>query len=114
MAALGTYVLLASFVVACYAAVASVVGARRRSRPLVESGIGAFYLVTALMSVASALIVHAFVIGDYRIRYVQRYSDEMQPFFYKLTSVLGRARRLDHVLGVPAVDLRRHRGVCEP
>ncbi len=89
MAALGTYVLLASFVVAAYAAVASVVGARRRSRPLVESGIGAFYLVTALMSVASALIVQAFVVGDYRIKYVQRYSDEMQPFFYKLTSYWG-------------------------
>jgi cytochrome c-type biogenesis protein CcmF len=89
MASLGTFVLLASFVVASYAAMASVAGARRGSRRLVESGIGAFYLVTALMSVASAVIVHAFVVGDYSIKYVQRYSDEAQPFFYKLTSYWG-------------------------
>ena len=37
--------LLATFVVCSYAAAASVAGARRRSRRLIESGIGAFYLV---------------------------------------------------------------------
>lgn len=61
MSSLGTFVLLASFVVAAYAVTASVVGARRRSNRLVESGIGAFYLVAALMTVASAVIVHAFL-----------------------------------------------------
>jgi cytochrome c-type biogenesis protein CcmF len=89
MASLGTFVLLAAFVVASYAAMASIAGARRGSRRLVESGVGAFYLVTALMTVASALIVHAFVVGDYSIKYVQRYSDEAQPLFYKLTSYWG-------------------------
>ena len=42
MSSLGTFTLLASFVVACYAATISVVGARRRSLRLVESGVGAF------------------------------------------------------------------------
>jgi cytochrome c-type biogenesis protein CcmF len=41
------------------------------------------------MLVASAVIVHAFVIGDYRIKYVQHYSDESQPLFFKLTSYWG-------------------------
>jgi cytochrome c-type biogenesis protein CcmF len=89
MASLGYYLLLAAFVVAAYAAAISVGGARRRSRALTESGIGAFYLVTAIMAAASAVIVYAFVTGDYSIKYVQRYSDSAQPLFYKLTSYWG-------------------------
>src|SRR5262245_12020731 len=89
MAALGSFLLLASFVVCSYAAVASVVGARRGSRPLVESGIGAFYLIAALMTVASAVMVNAFLTNDYSIKYVAHYSDSVQPLFYKLTSYWG-------------------------
>ena len=89
MASLGYYLLLAAFVVCAYAAAISVAGARRRSRALIESGIGAFYLLAAIMAVASAVIVYSFVVGDYSIRYVQRYSDSVQPMFYKLTSYWG-------------------------
>ena len=89
MATLGYYLLLAAFIVCAYAGAISVAGARRRSRPLIESGIGAFYLVTAIMGVASAVIVYSFVVGDYSIRYVQRYSDSVQPMFYKLTWYWG-------------------------
>src|SRR5215216_287094 len=89
MAGLGYYLLLAAFVVCAYAAAISVAGARRRSRALIESGIGAFYLLAAVMAVASAVIVYSFVVGDYSIRYVQRYSDSVQPMFYKLTSYWG-------------------------
>jgi cytochrome c-type biogenesis protein CcmF len=73
VASLGYYLLLAAFVVCAYAAAISVAGARRRSRALIESGIGAFYLLAAIMAVASAVIIYAFVTGDYSIRYVQRY-----------------------------------------
>ncbi|HXH23719.1 MAG TPA: cytochrome c-type biogenesis CcmF C-terminal domain-containing protein [Vicinamibacterales bacterium] len=89
MANLGFYLLLAAFVACAYAAAMSVAGARRRSRPLVESGVGAFYLVTAIMAVASSVIVHAFVTGDYSIKYVQRYSDSALPLFYKIASYWG-------------------------
>jgi cytochrome c-type biogenesis protein CcmF len=89
MSSLGTFVLLATFVIACYAATVSVVGARRRSTRLVESGVGAFYLTAAMMTVASGLIVHAFVTGAYDIKYVDRYSDSAQPLFYKITSYWG-------------------------
>ena len=89
MAALGTFVLLASFVVCAYSVAASVAGARRRSRRLVESGVGALYLTTALLTVASAVIVQAFVTNDYTIKYVQHYSDAAMPLFYKLTSYWG-------------------------
>jgi cytochrome c-type biogenesis protein CcmF len=89
MASLGTYLLLAAFVVSSYAAGVSVAGARRRSRRLIESGIGAFYVVAALMTVASAVIINAFLTDDFTIRYVSRYSDSVQPLFYKITSYWG-------------------------
>ena len=89
MASLGTFTILAAFVVSAYAAAAAVAGARRASRRLVDSAVGAFYLVAALLTVATAVITHAFVTDDYTIKYVQRYSDSVQPFIYKLTSYWG-------------------------
>src|SRR4026207_1079684 len=89
MPVLGSFLLLASFVVCAYAIAASVVGARQRSLRLIESGTGAFYLVTALMTVASGVIVHAFVTNNYAIKYVQRYSDSAQPLAYKIASYWG-------------------------
>ena len=89
MASLGAFLLLLAFVTAAYAVAASVAGARRRNNRLIESGIGAFYTVAAIMTVASGVIIYAFVSGDYSIRYVQRYSDAVQPLFYKITSYWG-------------------------
>jgi cytochrome c-type biogenesis protein CcmF len=89
MPALGTLVLLIAFVTCAYAIAASVAGARRRSTRLVESGIGAFYFLAALMIVASSILVHAFVTGNYAIKYVQRYSDTAQPLAYKFASYWG-------------------------
>src|SRR4029077_14962023 len=89
MASLGSFLLLASFVVCSYAAVVSVVGARRQARRLIESGIGAFYLVCALMTAASAVMLNAFLTGDYSIKFVVHNSDSVQPLFYKITSYWG-------------------------
>ena len=89
MASLGSFLLLSAFVICAYAASISVVGARRRSTRLIESGVGAFYLMAAVMTVASFVMIHAFVTGDYSIKYVQHYSDSVQPLFYKITSYWG-------------------------
>src|SRR4051812_10394407 len=89
MASLGTFLLLASFVTCSYAAVISVVGARRGSRRLIESGVGAFYLVCALTTVASAVMINAFLTDDFSIKYVARESEITQPLFYKITSYWG-------------------------
>src|SRR5258705_2799048 len=89
MAALGSYLLLTAFVVCAYAASISIAGARRRSRRLIESGVGAFYLTAAVMVAASAVMMYSFVTNDYTIRYVQHYSDSVQPLFYKITSYWG-------------------------
>ena len=89
MPSLGSFLLLASFVACAYSIAASVAGARRRSLRLIESGTGAFYLVSALMTVASGVIVHAFVTNNYSIKYVQHYSDSAQPLAYKIASYWG-------------------------
>src|ERR1043166_5715685 len=89
MAALGSYLLLTAFVVCAYAASISIAGARRRSRRLIESGIGAFYVTAAVMVAASAVMIYSFVTGDFSIKYVQHYSDSVQPLFYKITSYWG-------------------------
>ena len=89
MASLGSLALLAAFVIASGAFAASIAGARRGRQALIDGGIGLFHVVTALMLLASSIIVHAFVTSDYRIKYVQHYSDEAQPLFYKLTSYWG-------------------------
>src|SRR5205085_9039154 len=89
MASLGTFLLLSSFVLCAYAAVSSVVGARRGSRRLIESGIGALYLIAALMAVATAVIINAFLTDDFSIRYVAAESESLQPLFYKITSYWG-------------------------
>jgi cytochrome c-type biogenesis protein CcmF len=89
MASLGTFLLIASFVVCSYGAAVSVAGARRGSHRLIESGIGAFYLIAGLLTLASILMIQAFVTNDYSIKYVAQYSDSVQPFIYKLTSYWG-------------------------
>ncbi len=89
MATLGYFLILAAFVLASGAFAASVAGARRSHRGLVEGGTGLFHTVTAITGVLSAVIVHAFVVGDFSIKYVQRYSNAEQPLFYKLASYWG-------------------------
>lgn len=89
MASLGYFLILTAFVVAAAAFAAGVAGGRRGRSSLVTGAVGLFHVLTGLMLVASAIIVHAFVTGDYSIKYVQRYSDSAQPLFYKLTSYWG-------------------------
>ena len=89
MPAFGSFLLLTALVVSACAFALSVVGGRRRVRSLVDAGIAAQHLVTALMFVASAVMIHAFVTSNFAIKYVDRYSDSVQPLFYKLTSYWG-------------------------
>ena len=107
MASLGSFTLLAGFVVAAYAAAISVLGARRGSRRLIESGIGALYLTTALMTVASGVIVYAFVAHDYTHQVRAAVLGFRAAAVLQDHVLLGRPRRFHPVLGVPAVGLRR-------
>src|SRR3970040_1335782 len=93
MSLLGSFTLLATFVVAAYALAARVARGRTRRAPPLQIGCGAFYTTAALMTVAFGILVHAFVTGNYAIKYVQRYSDAAQPLAYKITSYWGGLAR---------------------
>ncbi len=89
MASLGTFLILAAFVTASAACAASLAGARRGARGLIEGGVGLFHAVTAMTVMASVIMVHAFVTEDYSIKYVQHHADQGQPLFYKIASYWG-------------------------
>ena len=89
IAALGTLTILVAFVVAAYAATAGLVGNAQRRRRLVTSSVHALYGFFALMMLASALLIYAFVTHDYTIKYVAHYSDTTMPLSYKITAYWG-------------------------
>jgi cytochrome c-type biogenesis protein CcmF len=65
------------------------VGAHRRSERLIEAGVQSTYASFGLAAFASALIIYAFLAGDYSIQYVQHTSDAAMPLFYKITAFWG-------------------------
>src|SRR5262249_31640556 len=116
MAAFGTLTLLIAMVVATYGAVASIVGARRGSQRLLDSGRAATYTLAAVLGLSSVAMWYSLVSGDYSIKYVQHSSDASSPLFYKITaywggldgSILWWAFLLS-VFGAIAVHTNRHR-----
>ncbi|MCK7529353.1 MAG: hypothetical protein MZV64_73305 [Ignavibacteriales bacterium] len=68
----------------------------------------------ALMTVASAVIVHAFVTDDYSIKLRPALLGHRAAALLQDHLVLGRPRRLDHVLGLPAGAVRVAGGLREP
>ena len=90
----------------------------RRAPPIprrsIDSGVGAFYLTAGLLTVASAVILQAFV--DRQLH------DQIRAALFRLGAaaglqdrvLLGRARRVDPLLGVPAVGVRHRRGRRQP
>ena len=89
VAMLGTLTLAAAALVNAYALVTGIAGQRRGRPDLIRSSLHAAWAFTALMFVASGLIVYAFLAHDYSIRYVAHYSDSSMPFFYKITAYWG-------------------------
>ncbi|HVV51502.1 MAG TPA: cytochrome c-type biogenesis CcmF C-terminal domain-containing protein [Polyangia bacterium] len=89
MSAFGTLTLLIALVVATYAGVASLVGARRGNRRLIESGRAGVYALAAVLGLSSVALLYAFLTHDYAIKYVHHYSDASSPLFYQITAYWG-------------------------
>ena len=89
VALMGTVVLWIGFIVAAYAVAAGIVGNVQKRRGLVDSSVSALYGFFALMMLASALMIYAFVSHDYTIKYVALYSDTSMPLAYKITAFWG-------------------------
>jgi cytochrome c-type biogenesis protein CcmF len=86
---LGALGILLAFCLTVYAILASVVGKWKGNLFLVASGQRAVYAVWFLLTVASAILVHAFLTGDYRLAYVAAHSNRAMPGLYKFAAWWG-------------------------
>ena len=84
---LGNFSLMAIVVLASYAVVASILGARRESSRLVKSGERALLTCSALSTVACFALVTLLLRSDFRFEYVASYSNRDLPFFYKISAL---------------------------
>ena len=89
IALVGTIALLAAYGVAAWCVAAGIAGNARKSRRLVNSSVYGLYGFAALVGLASALMVYAFVTHDFTIKYVASTSDTTMETWYKVTAFWG-------------------------
>jgi cytochrome c-type biogenesis protein CcmF len=86
---LGSLSLLLAFCLAVYAFLGSIAGAWKRRPFLIVSSERAVYSIWFLQTVASALLVYAFLVGDFRFAYVASHSNRAMPLLYKFAAWWG-------------------------
>jgi cytochrome c-type biogenesis protein CcmF len=84
---LGTFALALGLGLAVYGAVASVLGARRERRLLVESGRTTAYSLLAVVAAANGAMLAAILSNDFSIKYVAENSSRATPTFFKVLSL---------------------------
>jgi cytochrome c-type biogenesis protein CcmF len=89
IALVGTIALLTAYAVAAWSVAAGIAGNARKNRRLVNSAVYGLYGFAALVALASALIIYAFVTHDYTIKYVAAVSDTSMSTWYKVTAFWG-------------------------
>ena len=89
MASVGYVALLLAMVLALYAAVVAVVGARRRVPELVMSARNAALSVAGLLTLAVAVLEYLLISGDFRTQYVAEVTNRAMPLFFKATALWG-------------------------
>jgi cytochrome c-type biogenesis protein CcmF len=89
VAVVGTIAILLAFVLAAWCAAAGIIGNARRNPRLVRSSVYGLYAFSALVGLAAALIIYAFVTHDFAIKYVAATSDTSMSLAYKITSFWG-------------------------
>jgi cytochrome c-type biogenesis protein CcmF len=89
IALVGTITLLVAYAIGGWSVAAGIAGNARKSRRLVNSSVYALHGFTALITLASALIIYAFVTHDFSIKYVAATSDTTMSTWYKVTAFWG-------------------------
>ncbi len=107
---LGYALTVGALVLALYGAGAAAMGALK-GRPELQASseraaIGVWLLITACM----LLLVYAFLSFDFSVRYVANNTNRGTPVLLPHHRALGRARGLDHPLGVDALALHPDHG----
>jgi cytochrome c-type biogenesis protein CcmF len=87
MAQLGFYTLVLAFVLAVYAAAASVIGQRLRAPEMIASGRRSLYAVTAALTLSIVILFHAFAVNDFSLKFVADHSNRALPWYYAISSL---------------------------
>ena len=86
---LGALSILLGLCLAIYAVIGSLVGAWKKNPFLIKSAERAVIAVWGLVTLASAVLVHAMVTGDFRLVYAAQYSNIAMPTIYKFAAWWG-------------------------
>ena len=89
VATVGSLTLLAAYLVAAWSVASGIAGNARRSSRLVTSSVYGLYAFGALVTVASSLMIYAFLSHDFTIKYVAGTSDVSMSIWYKVTAFWG-------------------------
>jgi cytochrome c-type biogenesis protein CcmF len=89
IALVGTISLLAAYLLAGWAVAAGIAGNVRKNGRLISSSVYALYGFAALISLASALMIYAFLTHDFSIKYVAYNSDVSMSAWSKVTALWG-------------------------
>jgi cytochrome c-type biogenesis protein CcmF len=89
IALVGTIALLAAYLVGAWCVAAGIAGNARKNRGLVNSSVYGLYAFAALIGLASALLIYAFVTHDFSIKYVAHTADVTMSIWYKVTAFWG-------------------------
>ncbi len=89
MADIGFIAMVMALAVAMYGAIVPHIGVRQNNWNLIRSAQYATIFNFLLVSLATGVLIHAFVISDFRIEYVWANSSTDMPIFYKVTGFWG-------------------------
>ncbi|HWZ67746.1 MAG TPA: heme lyase CcmF/NrfE family subunit [Stellaceae bacterium] len=86
---IGHFALVLALLVAAVQGVVPLIGASRRSRPLMDLAPSAALLQFGLVALAFATFMHAHIVSDFSVRNVFENSHTAKPMLYKVTGVWG-------------------------
>ena len=84
---LGSLSLLFSFFLSLLVLFSLFIGLRKKDGRFIEAAYRGSDGVFVFMTIASALLVNAFLTDDFRLDYVVSYSERALPLFYKITGL---------------------------
>ncbi len=86
---IGYVAMTIALALAVYAAVVSVVGAKRHLPELINSARNAAFGVAGFLTLTIIIIEYLLIVGHYQTRYVWEVSNKAAPLFYRVTALWG-------------------------
>lgn len=83
---IGQLVITITLMLSVYSAAVYIAGIITKNERFIKSGQMAVYLIAALTTIASALLLMAFINRDFQVLYVAMYSSSDLPFFYTVSA----------------------------